>query len=323
MSDRPTTDLRAAVIGAGMMGRHHVRILGAMKGVELVAVVDADLDRATSFAEAHGARAFATVDEVPDVDIAVVAVPTEAHVPVAEMLMTRGVSLLIEKPLAGTHEEAERLVAAAEAAGVTLAVGHVERFNPVVRFLASMPLEPRFMQFERLSPFTPRITTSVVSDLMIHDLDLACFLAGEDPVRVEAVGTAVFSEAADIAAALLEFPSGCVASISASRATQDKVRRISVTESERFILADCLRQDVSVKRETTVEFPSSEPNLYRQANVVEIPYLDRGGEPLALELTDFVGAVRDRRPPQVTGADGLRAVELAEAVERATGAPGA
>lgn len=312
-------ELRAAVVGVGAMGRHHVRILGGMRGVRLGYVVDRDTVRAAELAEPWGAAVLDSVAKLPEIDIAVVAVPTELHHPIATELMERGVSVLVEKPLAFTVDEAADLVRLAKRQKVTLAVGHVERFNAVVRTLAGMKLEPQFLQFERLSPFTPRITSSVVSDLMVHDLDLACMLAGARPVRVEAAAVKVFSDSADVATAILEFPNGAIACLSASRATQDKVRQINVTERERYIVADCLRQEIVIKRETSVEFPPSEPNLYRQANIVEIPYLDRTGEPLTLELTDFVTAVRQHRRPAVSGEEGLRAVEVVTDVERAAG----
>jgi predicted dehydrogenase len=311
--------LRAAVVGAGMMGRHHVRILSHTAGVELAYVVDADHERAAALAAPAGAAPVASIDEVTGVDIAVVAVPTEQHHAIGMRLLAEGVSVMMEKPLALTEAEGAELVEAARSAGVTLAVGHVERFNPVVRFLRSLPMQPRHIAFERMSPFTPRITSNVISDLMVHDLDLACEFCGGEPVRVEAVAVPVFTEMPDIASALLEFESGAIVTLSASRATQDKVRRIAISEADRYIVADCLRQDLQIKRETTVEFADNEPNLYRQANVVEIPYLDRSGEPLALEIADFVEAVREKRAPTVTGEDGLRAVRLAAAVERAAG----
>jgi UDP-N-acetylglucosamine 3-dehydrogenase len=309
--------LRAAVIGAGNMGRNHVRILGAMPGVELVAVVDPDLERGRAAAAATGAQVLAGLDELPEVDLAVVASPTPYHAPAAEALIARGVSVLIEKPIASSIEEAERLVAAALAAGVTLAVGHVERFNPVFETLRHIVSEPVFIQFERLSPYTPRIGDSVVFDLMVHDLDLACWIAGGYPVRVAASGASVFSESMDVATALLEFPGGCVARIDSSRATQDKVRRAAVSERERYIVADSLRQDISIKRQVKVEVSEGAGAMYREASVVEIPWLQRGGEPLARELEDFVAAVRDHTAPRVTGEDGLAAVRLAYEVERA------
>lgn len=312
--------LRAAVIGAGMMGRHHIRILGGMSDVELVAVVDGDIARAAAAAEPLGASAFASIAELPDVDLAVVAVPTPAHRAVALELLVRGVHVLVEKPLAPSPADALVIVEAAERAGVVLAVGHVERFNPAVMALARLVEQPLHMQFERLSPYTPRIGDSVVFDLMVHDLDLACMLAGGSPTRIETAGVIVFSDTLDIATALLVFESGCVAAITSSRATQDKIRRISVSERERFILADCLRQDVQIRRETQSEFLDDAGGTYRQASVTEIPYLDRRSEPLAAELRDFIEAVRGEHAPSVDGRAGLLAVDLARKVEAAAGA---
>lgn len=311
--------LRAAVIGAGAMGRHHVRILDGFADVDLIGVVDGDAGRAAAAAAAAGPAtdAYASVSALPAVDLAVVAVPTPAHLDVALELIARGTNVLVEKPLAPSPDDARRIVEAAESAGVVLAVGHVERFNPAVVALAALVDAPLHMQFERLSPYTPRIGDSVVFDLMVHDLDLACMLAGGSPERIETAGVRVFSDTLDIATALLQFPGGCVASVTSSRATQDKIRRVSVSERDRFIVADCLRQDVQIRRETTSEFLDDAGGTYRQASVTEIPYLDRRSEPLAAELRDFIGAVRGERPPSVDGRAGLLAVELARAVEAA------
>jgi predicted dehydrogenase len=152
-----------------------------------------------------------------------------------------------------------------------------------------------------------------VFDLMVHDLDLACLMAGCWPDRVETVGTKVFSDTLDIASAVLSFPNGCVASLQASRATQDKVRRIAISERDRFLLADSIRQDVSIKQETTGTY--EEDGNYRQSSVVENPYLDRRAEPLALELANFVAAVRAEEPAAVGGEAGAHIVELAHQVE--------
>jgi len=307
--------LRAAVVGAGNMGRHHVRLLGSMPDIELVGVVDPDTERARTHTTSVRTQVYASVDELPQVDFAVIATPTQYHVDASLALIERGVHLLVEKPLAETPEDAQRLVDAALKSGVTLAVGHVERFNAAVSVLAGLTKQPLMVSFERLSPFTPRIKDSVVFDLMVHDLDLACWIAGGYPSRIEAVGAKVFSDSIDIASAVLEFPNGCIASLQTSRATQDKVRRIAVSERDRFILADSVRQDVSIKKETTVEFEES--GMYRQANVVEVPYLDRSGEPLARELRDVVDAIREGRAPLVDGTAGVSAVRLAYEVERA------
>jgi predicted dehydrogenase len=308
--------LRAAVIGAGNMGRHHVRILGAMEGIELVAAVDPDTERAFPYAKAVGAIVIPSLDDLPDIDIAVVATPTHLHLDATRRLLESGVHVLVEKPLASTPAEAEELVSLAEQHGVVLAVGHVENFNPAADLMARLVREPKLMQFERLSPYTPRIRESIVFDLMVHDLDLAMRMAGAYPTRIQASGARVFSDTLDVASAILEFPCGCVATLSASRATQDKVRRIAVSEADRFITADTMRQEVLVKREAQVEYTDGDDAIYRQASVVEVPHIDRRGEPLALELADFVGAVRAGGQPLVTGAAGLAAVRLAYEVER-------
>lgn len=300
------------------MGRHHVRILGAMPDVELVAVVDPDTERALPHATAAGTTVVASLAELPTVDLAVVATPTHLHLELASELMARGTHVLVEKPLAGTPEDAEKLVALAAEKGVVLAAGHVERFNAAMNLVGTLVTEPLMVSFERLSPYTPRIKDSIVFDLMVHDLDLACWLAGGYPTKIEAVGQAVFSDTLDVCSAVLGFENGCVVTLQASRVTQDKVRRICVSERDRFIVADSVRQDVSLKREVEVEY-SDEGGVgaYHQANVVEVPYLDRSGEPLARELRDFVDAVREGREPLVTGQAGLLAVKLAYEVEQA------
>lgn len=314
-------ELRAAVIGAGNMGRHHVRILSGMADVELVAVVDQHTELARRYAQAAGVALCASLEQLPEVDIAVVATPTHTHAEIAGELMVRGTNVLVEKPLAGTPEEAEMLVALAAENNVVLAVGHIERFNSAVNLVGSLVTEPLMISFERLSPYTPRIKDSIIFDLMVHDLDLACWLAGGYPTRISAAGRSVFSDTFDVCSAVLGFQSGCVVTLQSSRATQDKVRRVCVSERDRFIVADSVRQDVSIKREVEVEF-SDEGGVgaYHQANVVEVPYLDRSGEPLARELRDFVDAVRERRSPLVSGEAGLMAVKLAYEVERAASA---
>lgn len=309
--------LRIAIAGAGAMGRHHARILSGMRDVELVAIADPDLDRARALTQAWGGEPCESLTESPDIDAAVVCTPTPSHADVALPLIGAGVHVLVEKPLAPTADDAERIIAAADASGVVLAVGHVERFNPAVSALARLVREPVFMQFDRLSPYTPRIGDSVVFDLMVHDLDLACMLAGGAPVDVSAAGASVFSDSLDVASALLRFESGAVASVSASRATQDKVRRISISERERFIVADCLRQDIVIRRETMSEYLDDEGGTYRQASVSEIPAIDRRAEPLAAELADFVEAIREGRSPRVDGHAGARAVRLAAQIESA------
>lgn len=306
--------LRAAVVGVGMMGRHHARILSGLPGLELVALVDPAID---TFELNPDIPVLDSIDELPQIDLAVIATPTDSHAAYAMELATRGVHLLVEKPLAANVVEAEQIVEASRNAGTLLAVGHVERFNPAISFAVGILERPKLLQLERLSPYTPRIQDSVVFDLMIHDIDLACWVYGQAPVRVSSAGSPVYSNSLDVATAILEFTCGGVASLQASRITQDKVRRLCASDAERYLVADSVRQDVGIRRQAEVDYVGAGSPVYRQSSVVEIPYIDRGGEPLVRELADFIGAVRESRPPLVTGDDGLRAVIVADAVERA------
>ena len=285
-----------------------------MEDIQLIGVVDSNPEVLAQVAASAGTKGFGSCDLLPEVDFAVVAVPTVEHFSVAEQLIRRGISVLVEKPLASTPDDAGRLVALADAHGVLLATGHIERFNPVVSALVRLVNEPLLMQFSRLSPYTPRIRESIVFDLMVHDLDLACLLAGAPPIEISAGGITVLSDTHDAASAVLTFPGSCVASITASRITQDKVRRISVSERERFLDADCLRQELSIKRETTGEYNADAS--YQQASIVEIPYLDRRAEPLALELRNFANAVAGLGHLQVDGRTGAQIVRLAHDIER-------
>ncbi|MBK5210892.1 MAG: Gfo/Idh/MocA family oxidoreductase [Coriobacteriia bacterium] len=309
--------LRGAVIGAGRMGRNHIRIMSQHPDVEIVGVVDPDTVHAKEVAAPWGAPVFATIEELPEIDVAIVVTPTQYHADAALKLMERGVHLLIEKPLAQNPEVAKQLVETAHAKGLTLAVGHVERFNPAVSTLKKLLHEPKMILIERLSPYTPRIKDSVIYDLAIHDIDLACWLAGGNPVKVEAIGMSVFSETTDVATSIIRFDSGCIATLQTSRATQDKVRRISVSEPNRYIVADTLRQDIEIKRQAEVSYEGEGEDLvFAQASIVEIPTIDRGGEPLAREQDDFYKAVINKTRPTVSGEDGLQAVTLVEQIEQ-------
>jgi predicted dehydrogenase len=310
------THLRGAVFGAGNMGRHHVRIMSQHPDVELVAVVDPDVDRAQPIAQQWNAPVYTSVDEVPEIDVAIVVVPTKYHAAVALPLIERGVNLLVEKPLAESPEVAQRIVNAANEKGIVLAVGHVERFNPAIQTLSKLSREPRMISIERLSPYTPRIQDSVVYDLTVHDVDLACWLAKGTPVHVQALGTKVFSETFDATSTILSFDNGCIATIQTSRVTQDKVRRITISEVDRYFIADTLRQEVEIKREAEVSYQRENDEItFTQASVVELPTLQKGGEPLRLEQDNFYDAVLGRGELLVSGDDGLRAVELVARIE--------
>ena len=223
-----STPLRVGVIGVGHLGRHHARILGTMPGVQLVGVVDNSEARAEEIAAASNTAAFTEWQALEGkVDAVTVAVPTESHLDVALAFIERGVHVLVEKPLARTVEEADRLVNAAAVRGVTLAVGHTERFNPAVAEARRLLHGPRFIEAHRLGTFPERsLDIDVVFDLMIHDLDIVLSIVGEPTVSVEAVGVPVLTPRIDIANVRLRFAGGCIANLTASRISRDRIRKI-------------------------------------------------------------------------------------------------
>jgi len=308
--------LRGAVFGAGNMGRHHIRIMDAHPDIELVGIVDPDTKRARQHPSAAHTPIYGSVEELPQIDLAVVAIPTPYHLETGLALLERGIHILIEKPLAGNPIDARALVDAADAANAVLATGHVERFNPAVNMLARLIDEPLFISIERLSPYTPRIQDSVIFDLTIHDIDLACWLAGGYPTEIAASGTAVFSETIDAASSVLKFPNGCVVTLQTSRITNDKIRRISVSEKDRFIVADTLNQSIDVRKQARVSYQAKGDEItFEQSSIIESLAIDKSGEPLRKELDDFLQAIKTGSTPTVDGKAGLAAVELAQQLE--------
>jgi len=312
--------LNVAVIGAGVMGANHVRILRQLPDVRVSHVVDSDLERARALAGAVGAEVAAdALDVVDSVGAAVVATPTTTHADITVDLLTGGVHVLVEKPMATSVEDAERMLAAAEAHGCILQVGHVERFNPAVLELDNLLRDPIHLDFARISPYSSRLNDGVVVDLMTHDLDLACAIAKSPVADVSAVAQRTRSTTEDLVSALLLFENGITATLTASRIGQNKIRAMSITQLDNYVYVDLLRQDVTVTRVEHAEFLSDEGMRYRQAGVVEVPFLEHRGEPLFLELQHFVGCVLTGTAPRVSGADGIRTLRLADRVLAALG----
>lgn len=296
--------LRTAVIGVGHLGQHHARLLAAMDDVDLVGVVDTMPGRAADVAARHGTTAFLdAADVIGKVDAVTVAVPTEAHVEVALPFIERKVAVLIEKPLAGSVAEVDRLVNAAERCGAVLGAGHTERFNPAVA--AGLPLvrKPRFIEVHRLGTFPERsLDIDVIFDLMIHDLDLLLEVAG-DVVSVEAVGVNVLTPRTDIANARLKFTSGCIANLTASRISRERVRKARFFQQDSYLSIDYAAQEVEMYR----LIPQNGGRPVIQGGRVEVA----SDEPLRRELADFVDAVRTGRPPAVSGRAAREALALA------------
>jgi len=302
------TPLRVAAIGVGHLGRHHARILATLPGAILVGVVDVKPDRAAEIAAAHGSRPFTDYrDLFGQVDAVSIAVPTETHVEVASAFLDRGIPVLVEKPLARSVEDADLMIAQAASRGVVLAVGHTERFNPAVAAAAPLLQNPRFIEVHRLGTFPERsLDIDVVFDLMIHDLDVVLSIVRSPVASVEAVGVPVLTGRVDIANARLRFENGCIANITASRISRDRVRKIRFFQPDAYLSIDYAAQEVEVYR--LVRGAGVRPGI--EGGKLDVPR----EEPLVRELADFLGAVREGRPPLVTGYDGRRALELAERI---------
>ncbi|MGA9161922.1 MAG: Gfo/Idh/MocA family oxidoreductase [Actinomycetota bacterium] len=304
-----------AVVGAGFMGANHARVLSTLPGTRLALVVDHDELRARNVASEFGCS-YASAMELANerVDAAVIATPTETHRDVALKALALGWHVLVEKPFAPTVDEAKELVAAADDASRMLAVGHVERFNPACLDLPRFVAAPLFIQTRRLSPYTHRVREGVVRDMMIHDVDLVLWLAGSEPVRVGADASAWRGDTEDLATATIVFETGMVAHMTATRIGQDKVRQVDILQKDSLVNVDLLRQDITIRRQATAEYPSSGARRLKEASVIEIPYLEHRGEPLWLELQDFVQAVASGGRPLVDGHAGLAALALCERI---------
>ena len=303
--------LRVAVVGVGHLGQHHARLLAAMDDVRLVGLVDTKPGRAEEIGAKFGVPGFTHLRDLPfdRLDAATIAVPTVSHVDVALPVIDAGLAILVEKPLASSLEEADRLIEAAARRGVVLAAGHTERFNPAV--VAALPLvsNPRFVEVHRLGTFPERsLDIDVVFDLMIHDLDLLLTSVKSEVTSIEAIGVNVLTPRTDIANVRLRFASGCIANVTASRISRDKVRKLRFFQRESYL---------------SIDYATQEAEIYRLVAQNGRPGIEGGkldvqrDEPLRAELADFVDAVRRRREPGVSGRAGREALALATRVAEA------
>ena len=299
--------IRVAVVGVGHLGRHHARILAEMPDVRLEAVVDTIPDRAAEIAGSFATAALTDYRDLVDrVDAVVVAVPTERHAEIAVPFLQQGTPVLVEKPMSRTLADANAMIAAAAAGQTLLAVGHTERHNPAVAIALRLVTAPRFIEVHRLSAFPDRsLDIDVVFDLMIHDLDVILAIVGPDVVSIEAVGVPVLTPQYDIANVRLRFASGCIANITASRISKDRVRKIRFFQRDAYLSVDYASQEVEGYRLVRKE---PRPGIEGGAIPVE------RDEPLRRELADFVQAIRSGGPPLVDGAAGRRALMLASQI---------
>jgi predicted dehydrogenase len=300
--------VRVGVIGVGHLGKHHARIAAALDGVTLAAVVDKIPERASEVAASSRTKGLTDSRELlGEVDAVTIAVPTELHREIAMPFLERGIGVLVEKPMARSLAEADEMIAAARASGATLAVGHTERYNPAVAAVMPLVTSPRFIEVHRLGVFPDRsLDIDVVFDLMIHDLDVILSLVRSEVASVEAVGVPVLTPKYDIANARLRFASGCIANVTASRISKDRVRKIRFFQPDAYLSIDYAAQEVEGWR--LVKADGAKPKIEGGQLPVQ------RDEPLRVEIADFVRAVRERSAPRVDGAAGRRALELATAI---------
>jgi predicted dehydrogenase len=316
-SPRRSSEPRIGVVGAGALGYHHIRLLRDLPGVQFAGFYDTSLERSLAVKRELQVSPAESLEGLLDcVDALTVVVPTPAHARVAEAALTRGIHVLIEKPLAATLDEAEAIVAAAHANGALIQTGHVERFNRAIRAAAPYIDGPLFIESDRLAPFTSRgADVAVVLDLMIHDIDLVHTLVGDRVLGVQAVGVPLLTRSIDIANARLSFAGGAVANITASRVSRERLRKIRIFQPSGYLTLDLaegtgelyrLRRDVDF----TVLAKTGQP-LEIDAFVERIALDAPAAEPLKLELEGFAAAVRGEQPVAVTGEDGRDALEVA------------
>jgi len=309
----PAADpVRVAVVGVGHLGRHHARVLAGMAGASLVGIHDHHEGRAEQVAGAQGLRVLADPERVAEAaDAVVIATPTNAHAELATFFLERGRDVLVEKPIAATVAQADELVALARRRGRVLAVGHVERHNPAVGAALGAVARPLFVEAHRLGVFTPRgLDVDVVLDLMIHDLQLVSAWVGEPVREIRAAGAPVLTPRLDIAQARIEFEGGCVANLTASRVSSERMRKLRVFSADRYCSVDMDARTVEASR-LSLDGAGAGPRI--EALPVPVP----GGDSLELELADFVAAVRERREPLVNGEAARDALRLAGLVSEA------
>jgi predicted dehydrogenase len=305
VSEKP---IRVAVVGAGEFGRNHVRVWSGLEGAELAGILDTDAGRAERVAAEFGTRVFRGIESLADESVEAVslAVPTQEHARIGCQLLDAGFDVLVEKPIAASLCEADELIAAARRNRRILQVGHVERFNAAINAARKIVSRPMFFEIHRLGIFTPRsLDIDVVYDVMIHDLDILLSLVNSPVADLKAVGIPVMTDKVDIAHARVEFETGTVANLTASRVSTERVRKMRFFQEHEYISLDFTRQDVLRVR---VEPGDPQPQISFE-NLPTTPE-----EPLRAELRAFLESVRTRQAPAVDGAAGRRALELADRV---------
>jgi predicted dehydrogenase len=328
----PTRTLRTGVVGVGHMGINHARLYAELPGSQLTAVYDANPETAARAAAKYGARATSSLEEFATlVDAATICTPTVTHFEIGRFLLEQGKHLLVEKPIADTPEAARALAELAATRGCVLQVGHIERFNPVLAALETKLRNPRFLEVTRLSPYPNRSTDiGVVLDLMIHDIEIILHIVRSPLVSMDAVGISVLSKGEDIANVRFRFENGCVANVTASRISQDKLRKIRVFQENAYLSLDYQNQSGYLLR-LAEEGEASSSMLgklvglatdasivteFHGQRIVREPVAIEKGEPLRIELEHFLQCAREGVKPKVTGQQAADALDIALEITR-------
>ena len=308
------------------MGRLHARVWSELPDVRLVGMHDADQDKALAVADGFACRAFQSLEDLlREVRAVTIAVPTAFHERIARACLSRGIACLIEKPLASNVDEARRIVDAARNSGAIAMVGHIERFNPVIRAMARLDIRPRFIEVVRISPMTFRsIDVGVVLDMMIHDIDIVLKLAASKVAKIDAIGVSVIGNVEDICNARLTFENGCVANLTASRLSLKTERRMRVFSADAYVSLDYQKRygllarrsgNVDAIRQAAARIRSGQIKDLSELNYADIVQVDElqidDSEPLRAEVESFLFSVRNGTPAEVSVEDGLAAVETA------------
>lgn len=307
--------MRVGVVGVGYLGKIHARIYARMEAIELMGVVDVDADTAAAVAAECNCPAYTDIAQLIDqVDAVSVVVPTSLHLEVARPFLQRGIHMLLEKPIASTLEQGEEIIRLAGESGAVLQIGHLERYNAGVMALADRIAKPRFIEAHRLGEFVARATdVDVITDLMIHDIDIIMALVGSKLRSISAMGLPVLTNHVDIANARLEFENGCVANVTASRVSSKRLRRIRVFEEHRYEALNFIDQQIETVSATPAAKEGEWPEIAREQVAIE------PRQPLDAELEDFARTVREGGKPLVDGATGQEALRVAMLVKEAIG----
>ncbi|MHB8482371.1 MAG: Gfo/Idh/MocA family protein [Nitrospiria bacterium] len=307
--EHPEKKIRVGVVGVGHLGQHHARIYSQMPGVDLVGIADTHETRGKEIAEKYHTRYFPDyLRLIPMVDALSIAVPTQHHYEVTHHCLQKHVDVLLEKPISATVEEAESLIEEAGKNKTIFQIGHLERYNRAFLKIKGLIRKPRFIENHRIGPFASRGTdVNVILDLMIHDIDIILSLTASSLTEIRAIGIPVLSREVDIVNARLEFKSGCIANMTASRVSLEKMRKIRIFQPETYISLDYQNQEVTIARKV------QENETTRI--VVDHPVIEKE-EPLKLELYDFISNCLNRTPPEISGVEGKEALRVAEEIAK-------